>query len=104
LSERFSFNDLLGFFEFCFFGDLSPMASSPPSIGRGVRTVFARCGAQRSNHPLVTRDAERCSVATGSVGWHMPPTETRTQRSTVREIVKDHAATLSATTADRVMA
>jgi hypothetical protein len=29
LSERFSFNDLLGFLTFCFFGDLSPIA--PPS-------------------------------------------------------------------------
>lgn len=40
-------------------------------------------------------DAECCRVTTGLAGRHTPPTETRTQRSTARGIVEDHAATLS---------
>ena len=40
LSARFSFNVLLGFLTFCFFGDLSPMISLSRA-GREVRAGFA---------------------------------------------------------------
>jgi hypothetical protein len=78
LSARYSFNDLLGFLTFCFFGDLSPMASSLSSVGREVRAAFAGCGAQRSDHPLVLLDADRRAVTAGSARRHTPPTEAGT--------------------------
>jgi hypothetical protein len=94
-SARYSFNDLLGFLTFCFFGDLSPMATSLLIAASDARAAFTRCGAQRSNHPLVTRDAERRAVTTSGAGGHVPPTESRTYRSTLRGFVEDHAVTLS---------
>ena len=95
LSARFSFNDLLGFLEFGFFGDLSPMALLLPGVGRGVQTGFAGCRAQRSNLPIVMLDAEPRCVTTGVVCRHMPSTEARPPSSTVPWIVEDHAATIS---------
>jgi hypothetical protein len=80
LSTRFSFNDLLGFLEFGFFGDLSPMALLPRGEGSGVRTGFARCGAQRSHHPLVMLNAERRGVTPEVSGRHVPQTLARAER------------------------
>ena len=96
LSARFSFSVLLGFLTFCFFGDLSPMVSPPQCAGRRVRTGRSGCGAQRSYHPLMILDAEHLGVTAGVAGRYTPSTQTRTQRSTVRRIVEDHAARLSA--------
>jgi hypothetical protein len=58
LSARFSFNELIGFLTFCFFGDLSPVATSLLFAGSGVRAGYAGC-VERSDRSLVMLDADR---------------------------------------------
>ena len=63
LSARFSFNDLLGFFAFCFFGDLSPMAChSIVVVGLCVGRV-----SESPNHSLVPVNTDRRGTAIATV-------------------------------------
>jgi hypothetical protein len=94
LSARFSFSDLLGFFTFCFFGDLSPTVCSLLSVRRDPRSSVPRCVPQRFYQPLVMFDTKGRSVSAKSAGRDRPPAETVPEGSTVGWIVKDHGSRL----------
>lgn len=94
LSARFSFSDLLGFFTFCFFGDLSPTVCSLLSVRRDPRSTVPRCVPQRFDQPLVMFDTKGRSISANSASRDLPPAEPVPEGSTVGRIVKDHGRRL----------